>query len=153
MPAATCSRTDAPRSCTLVLLIGSIYCLVPVTWVLVASTRSSGELFSTFTFAPGTGLLDNLRNLFTYGNGLYLRWTANNALYAVVAAADPGHWAMNSPAVWLRTVSVDLAGPPARVEAEPYQDGQAFQAQRGPQVGERLVVQPGDQGVRMRRIL
>ncbi|MEV6156395.1 carbohydrate ABC transporter permease [Nonomuraea sp. NPDC052129] len=72
---------------TIVLLLGSIYCLVPVAWVLVASTKSSGELFSTFTFAPGTGLLDNLRDLFTYGNGLYLRWTANSALYAVAGAA------------------------------------------------------------------
>ncbi|WP_431919799.1 carbohydrate ABC transporter permease [Nonomuraea jabiensis] len=72
---------------TLVLLIGSIYCLVPVAWVLVASTKSSGELFSTFTFAPGTGLLDNLHDLFTYGNGLYLRWTANSVLYAVAGSA------------------------------------------------------------------
>ncbi|MDR8411743.1 carbohydrate ABC transporter permease [Nonomuraea sp. 3-1Str] len=72
---------------TIVLLLGSIYCLVPVAWVLVASTKSSGELFSTFTFAPGTGLLDNLRDLFAYGNGLYLRWTANSALYAIAGAA------------------------------------------------------------------
>ncbi|MCG5216406.1 carbohydrate ABC transporter permease [Streptosporangium sp. KLBMP 9127] len=72
---------------TLVLLIGSLYCLVPVAWVLVASTKSSGELFSTFTFAPGTGLLDNLRDLFSYGDGLYLRWTANSALYAVAGSA------------------------------------------------------------------
>ncbi|WP_433443423.1 carbohydrate ABC transporter permease [Nonomuraea sp. CA-141351] len=72
---------------TLVLLIGAIYCLVPVAWVLVASTKSSGELFSTFTFAPGTGLLDNLGKLFTYGNGLYLRWTANSVLYAVAGSA------------------------------------------------------------------
>ncbi|MEV0348017.1 carbohydrate ABC transporter permease [Nonomuraea sp. NPDC050680] len=72
---------------TIVLLLGSIYCLVPVAWVLVASTKSSGELFSTFTFAPGTGLLDNLRDLFTYRDGLYLRWTANSALYAIAGAA------------------------------------------------------------------
>jgi multiple sugar transport system permease protein len=72
---------------TLVLLIGSLYCLVPVAWVLVASTKSSGELFSTFTFAPGTGLLGNLHDLFTYRNGLYLRWTANSTLYAVAGSA------------------------------------------------------------------
>lgn len=36
---------------------------------------------------PGTGLLDNLRDLFTYGNGLYLRWTANSVLYAVAGSA------------------------------------------------------------------
>jgi multiple sugar transport system permease protein len=72
---------------TLVLIIGALYCLVPVAWVLVASTKSSAELFSTFTFAPGTGLLDNLRDLFAYGDGIYLRWTANSALYAVAGSA------------------------------------------------------------------
>jgi multiple sugar transport system permease protein len=72
---------------TLTLLIGALYCLVPVAWVLVASTKSSGELFSTFTFAPGSGLLGNLHDLFAYGNGLYLKWGANSALYALVGSA------------------------------------------------------------------
>jgi multiple sugar transport system permease protein len=72
---------------TLTLVVGALYCLVPVAWVLVASTKSSGELFSTFTFAPGTGLLDNLHDLFAYSNGLYLKWGANSALYALVGSA------------------------------------------------------------------
>ena len=42
------------------LLLGAAYCLLPVLWVLIASSKSSGELFSTFTLAPGTHLFDNL---------------------------------------------------------------------------------------------
>ncbi|MEV4805706.1 carbohydrate ABC transporter permease [Nonomuraea sp. NPDC049421] len=72
---------------TIVLLVGAFYCLVPVAWVVVAATKSSGELFSTFTFAPGTGLLDNLRDLFTYGDGRFVTWAGNSALYAGVGSA------------------------------------------------------------------
>ncbi|MCF6471354.1 carbohydrate ABC transporter permease [Nonomuraea sp. MG754425] len=72
---------------TIVLLVGALYCLVPVAWVIVASTKSSAELFSTFTFAPGTGLLDNLRDLFAFGDGRFLVWAGNSALYAVAGSA------------------------------------------------------------------
>ncbi|MEV4567658.1 carbohydrate ABC transporter permease [Nonomuraea sp. NPDC049419] len=72
---------------TIVLLVGAFYCLVPVAWVVVAATKSSGELFSTFTFAPGTGLLDNLRELFTYGDGRFVTWAGNSALYAGAGSA------------------------------------------------------------------
>jgi multiple sugar transport system permease protein len=71
---------------TIVLLVGAIYCLVPVAWVIIASTKSPGELFSTFTFAPGTGFLENLKNLFDYGGGQYPKWALNSLLYAGVGA-------------------------------------------------------------------
>ncbi|GIM88523.1 carbohydrate ABC transporter permease [Paractinoplanes toevensis] len=72
---------------TVLLLLGAVYCLFPVLWVLIASTKSSGELFSTFTLAPSTHLFDNIGDLFAYRNGLYWRWMANTALYAGVGAA------------------------------------------------------------------
>lgn len=68
------------------LVLGALYCLVPVVWVLVASTKSGSELFSTFTFLPGTGLLENLRDLFAYGDGQYLQWVLNSVLFAGVGA-------------------------------------------------------------------
>ncbi|TDC80261.1 carbohydrate ABC transporter permease [Streptomyces hainanensis] len=67
---------------TVVLLIGAFYCLVPLAWIVVAATKSNTELFSTFTFTPGTGLLDNLRELFTYQDGAFGRWALNSLLYA-----------------------------------------------------------------------
>jgi multiple sugar transport system permease protein len=71
---------------TLVLLVGALYCLTPVAWVLVASTKSGAELFSTFTFAPGTGLLENLRDVFAYEDGQFVGWALNSALYAGVGS-------------------------------------------------------------------
>lgn len=72
---------------TTVLLVGAVYCLLPVAWVLVASTKSAGELFSTFTFAPSTHLVENVADLTAYRDGLYWRWMANTALYAGVGGA------------------------------------------------------------------
>lgn len=74
------------RIATTLLLLGAAYCLLPVVWVLIASTKSSGELFSTFTLAPSTHLFDNLADLSGYRDGLYWRWMANTALYAGVGA-------------------------------------------------------------------
>jgi len=68
------------------LLVGALYCLLPVAWVLVASTKSAGELFNTFTFAPSTHLLGNIADLSAYRDGLFWRWMANTALYAGVGA-------------------------------------------------------------------
>jgi len=72
------------RTSTIILLLGAVYCLLPVAWVLVASTKSAGELFSTFTFAPSTHLVDNVKELSAYRGGLFWRWMANTALYAGV---------------------------------------------------------------------
>ncbi|MBT8226884.1 MAG: carbohydrate ABC transporter permease [Dactylosporangium sp.] len=69
---------------TAILLLGAAYCLLPVAWVVVASSKTTGQLFSTFTFAPGGALLDNIADLSTWHDGLYWRWVANTALYAGV---------------------------------------------------------------------
>ncbi len=71
---------------TIVLLIGAFYCLVPIAWIVIAATKSQSDLFSTFTFQPGDGLVDNLRDLFTYNDGLYGQWALNSLLYAGVGA-------------------------------------------------------------------
>ena len=83
---ASDTRTRGGILPTIILLIGAIYCLVPVVWVVVASSKSPGELFSTFTFAPGTGLLQNISDLFAYGDGQYALWALNSLLYAGVGA-------------------------------------------------------------------
>ncbi|HEY0000444.1 MAG TPA: carbohydrate ABC transporter permease [Actinoplanes sp.] len=80
-------RRGSSPTATLLLLLGAAYCLMPVAWVLVASTKSAGELFSTFTFAPSTHLFDNISYLNSYRGGLYWRWILNTALYAGVGAA------------------------------------------------------------------
>ncbi|MEU3901845.1 MULTISPECIES: carbohydrate ABC transporter permease [unclassified Streptomyces] len=71
---------------TLTLALGALYCLLPVVWVVVAATKSGSELFSTFTFLPGTGFTDNVGDLSAYRDGVYWRWMANSALYAGLGA-------------------------------------------------------------------
>ncbi|MEU7908042.1 carbohydrate ABC transporter permease [Actinoplanes sp. NPDC049118] len=77
-------RTRTAWLPTAVLLIGAVYCLLPVAWVVAAATKSGSSLFTTFTFAPGGDLLGNLADLSTYGGGVYWRWLANSLLYAGV---------------------------------------------------------------------
>ncbi|WP_393062239.1 carbohydrate ABC transporter permease [Streptomyces sp. LN549] len=71
---------------TMVLALGALYCLIPVIWVVMAATKSRDELFSTFTFAPGSGFLDNLSDLTAYRDGIYWQWMANSAFYAGLGA-------------------------------------------------------------------
>ncbi|MEU3465690.1 carbohydrate ABC transporter permease [Streptomyces sp. NPDC006733] len=71
---------------TVVLLAGAGYCLLPVAWVLIASTKSSRELFSTFTFLPGTGFTENVAELSAYRDGVYWQWMLNSLFYAGVGA-------------------------------------------------------------------
>jgi multiple sugar transport system permease protein len=71
---------------TIVLVLGALYCLIPIAWVVVAATKDRSELFSTFTFAPGTGFLQNLSDLTAYRDGIFWRWMANSAFYAGLGA-------------------------------------------------------------------
>jgi multiple sugar transport system permease protein len=67
---------------TAILLLGAVYCLLPVAWVLAASTKDNTQLFNTFTFAPNGSLWSNIRGLSSYAGGVYWHWMANTALYA-----------------------------------------------------------------------
>lgn len=71
---------------TVTLLLGALYCLLPVAWVVIAATKSGSELFSTFTFLPGTGFADNFSDLSAYRDGVYWQWMGNSALYAGLGA-------------------------------------------------------------------
>ena len=88
-PAPAVRGRGNPRrspTATVLLLLGAAYCLFPVLWVLIASTKSASELFSTLTLAPSTHLFDNVRTLSDYRGGLYWRWMLNSAVYAGVGA-------------------------------------------------------------------
>ena len=68
---------------TVMLLLGALYCLLPVAWVVIASTKTNAQLFNTFTFAPGTGFaVTTSRDLNAYRDGIFWHWMLNTALYA-----------------------------------------------------------------------
>ncbi|GAA0990860.1 carbohydrate ABC transporter permease [Acrocarpospora macrocephala] len=64
------------------LVLGAIYCLLPVSWVLISASKSPGELFTLGTLTPGSGLLENVRELNAYRDGVFWRWMLNSVVYA-----------------------------------------------------------------------
>ncbi|THV32899.1 carbohydrate ABC transporter permease [Glycomyces buryatensis] len=73
---------------TVALLAVTAYFLLPLVWLIIASTKSSADLFSTFGFwfSGDFAFFDNLQQTLTYDNGVFLRWMGNTILYAVAAA-------------------------------------------------------------------
>lgn len=69
------------------LVVVAVYFLLPVYWLVVAASKSTGDLFGTsgLWFAD-VRLLSNLGNVFTHDDGIYLRWTVNSVLYAFAGA-------------------------------------------------------------------
>ena len=74
---------------TVILAIGALYCVLPVLWILIASTKTNTELFSTAPFVPSFhgGFVTNMRALFAYNHGIFARWALNSVIYAVGGAA------------------------------------------------------------------
>jgi len=70
------------------LFVVSIYFLLPVYWMVISSTKTSGDLFGTngFWFGDSFNLFNNLYNVFTYSNGLYSIWLLNSFVYSTVSA-------------------------------------------------------------------
>lgn len=73
---------------TAVLVLFLVYTLFPIYYLVIASTKSNADLFSSFGlwFASENNLLENLRELISYEGGLYGRWLWNSTYYATVAA-------------------------------------------------------------------
>jgi multiple sugar transport system permease protein len=73
---------------TIVMVVAAVYFLLPVVWLLIASTKSTGDLFSTPGFALADfHLFDNLAALSSYDGGIFWRWGLNSIIYSVVGSA------------------------------------------------------------------
>ncbi|WP_042410073.1 carbohydrate ABC transporter permease [Streptacidiphilus carbonis] len=66
-----------------VLALTALYFLLPVWWLLVSSTKTNSGLFGSngFWFA-GLHLVENVKDVFSFGGGLYGRWILNSAIYS-----------------------------------------------------------------------
>jgi multiple sugar transport system permease protein len=71
-----------------ILLLFTLYFLIPFFWLIVSATKSQADLFGTFGlwFAPSFNLFSNLQQLFTYNDGIFGRWLLNSLLYAGVGS-------------------------------------------------------------------
>lgn len=78
------------RSVTLTLLTGLVllYSLLPLVWLLISATKTQSGLArsSGVWFDSRFALLDNVRQVFTYHDGVFVRWLLNTLLYVVAGA-------------------------------------------------------------------
>ena len=84
-PRRGATRPPAARTIlvTAVLIVVAVYFLVPVYWVVVAATKSTEELFTTNGFWFGdVQLFENVRQVFAFDDGVFVRWFLNSVLYA-----------------------------------------------------------------------
>ena len=70
------------------LAIFTLYCLLPLWWVITTMFKDNGQLFSTFGlwFSSPSHLGENLRELFTRDSGIFSRWLLNSVVYAGATA-------------------------------------------------------------------
>jgi multiple sugar transport system permease protein len=72
---------------TVFVLICVGYFLLPLFWLVVASTKSNADLFSTFgLWFANFNLFDNIKSVLTFQDGVFIYWAINSAIYAVVSA-------------------------------------------------------------------
>jgi len=70
-----------------VMLVFTLYFLIPIWWLFIAGTKSSTQFTSTnpLWFAD-FNLFANIGNLVAYRDGVFLKWMLNSALYAGAGA-------------------------------------------------------------------
>jgi multiple sugar transport system permease protein len=72
---------------TLFMLAFLVYFLMPLFWLLVASTKSLDDLFGSFgLWFSGFNLFDNISETFSKDNGVYWDWLRNTLVYSLVSA-------------------------------------------------------------------
>jgi multiple sugar transport system permease protein len=82
------NRLTSRVAVNVVVGIAVLYTMLPVLWLLLASSKNRDALFNSdilsfkdFSFG------ENLHNLFTMDNGIYGTWYVNSLLYGVLGAA------------------------------------------------------------------
>ncbi|SEF75247.1 multiple sugar transport system permease protein [Nonomuraea solani] len=66
----------------------ALYSVAPVWWLIVSATKSQTDmLYGNALWFAEFNLGRNLEQVFTYGDGVFLRWVLNSFLYAGVGAA------------------------------------------------------------------
>ena len=82
------SRRAKTTATTAFLALAAAYVLVPIYWLVVASSKTNSQLFSTPTFLPPAHLswVSNFKDLFTYQNADFGWWLLNSFIYSSVTA-------------------------------------------------------------------
>lgn len=80
-------RRSLPLTLGFVALLA--YFVMPLVWLAISATKTNAGLFSSFGFALSDPfvLLDNVQNVLTREDGVFVRWMQNTFLYSVLGAA------------------------------------------------------------------
>src|SRR5215213_3874957 len=69
------------------MLAFAAYFLVPLAWLLIASSKSLDDLFGSFgLWFAHFDLLDNVAETFSAEDGVFWSWLRNTLMYSLVAA-------------------------------------------------------------------
>jgi multiple sugar transport system permease protein len=81
-------RRRGGRLLSVFVWITLIYFLVPLLWLVIASTKTNTDLFTTFGlwFGNSFHLFTNLGDLFAFQGGVFVQWMLNTVMYAVVSS-------------------------------------------------------------------
>ncbi|MBN9433329.1 MAG: carbohydrate ABC transporter permease [Bosea sp.] len=81
---------------TAILCVYLVYTLIPIFYVVTASTKTNADLFGTFGlwFSDDFHLRENLVDLFTIQDGIFLRWLGNTFFYALTSAIGAAFFAL-----------------------------------------------------------
>lgn len=65
-----------------------LYTVVPLIWLVINATKTQSGLANSggLWFADDFALWENIRDTFTYGDGIFTRWLLNTLLYVVLGA-------------------------------------------------------------------
>lgn len=90
-PEPTGSGVAASRTTKVLIIVGLalflFYSIAPVWWLIVSSTKNEQDLLLTSgMWFANFNLMENLQQIFTVNNGVFLRWTANSLILAGVGA-------------------------------------------------------------------
>ncbi|WP_373692853.1 carbohydrate ABC transporter permease [Agromyces silvae] len=79
-------RASIPLGVLMTILL--LYCLLPIVWLVITSTKTQSAILSSFGlwFSGDFALWDNIVATVTYDNGIFLSWFGNTLLYVVAGA-------------------------------------------------------------------
>ncbi|BCY12929.1 carbohydrate ABC transporter permease [Actinoplanes sp. L3-i22] len=87
-PAAASRKSTKSWSLTALTTVMLLYTLLPLAWLVISATKTQDSLLGTFGlwFGGDFALFDNIGKVFTYQDGIYLRWLGNTVFYVIVGA-------------------------------------------------------------------
>lgn len=73
---------------TFFALLFCVYSLLPYFWLFINATKTQRDFASTFGLAFGEhfALWENIVQVFTYNDGIFVKWLQNSVLYTVVGS-------------------------------------------------------------------